>query len=54
MASCTKCGKPRLNKQDTGFVCKRCGVLPGPKRANRSGFVPAKQSRPLGERQAQE
>lgn len=46
MAHCKKCGKHPLAKgRDGERSCRRCGINPGPRKLDRSGFVPA--TRPL-------
>lgn len=40
MATCPKCGKPKLPKRrDKLFGCSHCGAVPGVLRAGRSGYI---------------
>lgn len=40
MASCPKCGKPKLRKDAFNRRrCPKCGILRGPEGMDRSGFV---------------
>lgn len=39
MASCPKCGRPKVGKDmEKRRRCRRCGILPGQNGMDRSGF----------------